>query len=315
MVRLTTSSHDSPTFKAFVRSSRSAKGGAPITAIEASPTTIHRVAQQYATAVQGDATGHASHATAGVQSVPYDPATSGCNTVPSSSPGVPKKPIGWTANVPSNGRTTQARMQGLVEGTTHTFRGIGNENGQWPCTRRQIDMTQGQGFKVRSMFAYEHDYKVNQCGQGKYVATSGEAMETNMPFAYLDTRASDSACLVDFTVGTIAPYLLKKRNTYTINTWGDAQTGTQVTALQAKASLVGEVLEIDGLGCHLNEYPVGVLEGSPTPWCVDVAPPFGAVFAPNFIKIPTFVVKYDGTCYTWRYGQGYYWCGYGTDPN
>lgn len=313
IVRLTGSSADSATFAAYIRSSKAADGNAPITAIEASPTTIARVAQQYPMDVQESTSQRSYGAT--TESVSYDPATSGCRTVPSYASGMPQKPRGWTANVPSSGRTSQVRMQGLSEATTHTFTGIGNENGQWPCTRRQIDMTQGQGFKVTSMFAYEHDYKVDQCGQGKYVATSGEAMDTNMPFAYLDTRASDSDCRVDFTVGTIAPYLLKKANTYTIHTWGDAETGTQVTASRATASLVGEVLEIDGTGCQLDEYPVGVLNGNPTPWCVDVVPPFGAVFAPNFIRIPDFIIKYNGTCYDWRYGRGYTWCHHTADPN
>lgn len=127
--------------------------------------------------------------------------------------------------------------------------------------------------------------------------------------SYLDTRASDSDCEIDFTVGTVAPFLMHKANTYTIGTWGDADFAVATAATRSRARLTAEVLDIDGIGCSMNEYPRGVIRAEGNPWCVDVAPPFGAIKAISFIKLPDFFVLYDGTCYKWQDGNGYTWCG------
>lgn len=309
-LRVTTA--DSPVVSRFIKQSHSARGPRSVTAVTGSAAVIRRALTRY------QSTGEVSPQAIGGSSYTYDPATSGCREALMGEPDEPRFPSGWTANVAASGRLTQFRQQGLVERTSHRLRGVGNENGQWPCTHRLIDGTQGQGFKLTSALAYEHDYKIDQCGRRPYVEHTGEGADTNIPLAYLDTRASDTDCVVDFTVGTVAPFLMHKANTYTIDTWGDAD-GSVATALRSRARLASEVLDINGIGCSMNEYPRGVIQGEGNPWCVNVVPPFAPVKVINFIRLPDFVVKYDGTCYQWVKGSGYTWCGgglgYGADPN
>jgi hypothetical protein len=147
------------------------------------------------------------------------------------------------------------------------------------------------------------------------VEATDYAGETNIPLSYIDTRASDSNCQLDFTIGTVAPFLMSKSSTYRIDTWADAN-GSVVPALQARGQLTGEVLDIDGVGCSLSEFPSGVINATDgDPWCVNVAPPFSPRQALSYIAIPDVVVKFDGSCYNWSLGQGYTWCGTGPDPN
>lgn len=211
-----TSPTDASSLKVWLSTSEAARGLRPLVKVSGSPDAIAVIMQQHPSGRSTSAT--APQATSG--SYTYDPTKAGC-TISTSSPGdYPPNPPGWTANPPSKGHFDQLRQQGTVERMTHTLTGMGNDNGQYPCKRRSIDATQGQGYIVTSRYAYEHDFKIANCPA--YVKTSGEYMTTDLPLAYLDTRASDTSCSVDFTVGTVAPFLMRKATNYHIDVQGDA---------------------------------------------------------------------------------------------
>lgn len=300
-----TSPTETKSLAGWLRTSKAAQGPRPLVKVTGSPAAIASVKRLHPSARSASAT--SPQASGGTYT--YDPATAGCTVSTSSAGDYPPNPPGWTPNPPSMGHFEQFRQQGAVERMTHNFFGMGNDNGQYPCKRRAVDATQGQGFVVTSRYAYEHDFKIANCPA--YVKTTGEYMTTDLPLAYLDTRASDSSCSVDFTVGTVAPFLLRKGTTYHIDIQGDAAAA----ASTARATLVASILNVNGVGCKINEYPRGVLTDQGNPWCVNVAPPFTSVSDTVLIKSPNFVVRFDGTCYNWTTGRGYVWCGVGRDPN
>lgn len=225
-------------------------------------------------------------------------------------------PTNTTPDIPQNGQLYQLRMQGVVESTDHAFTGIGNENGAytpWTCVQ---DMTNGLYAKKYPKYAYEHDYKVNQCERGAYVSLDDYYWESNLPGAYQDTRALDSDCEVDFTIGSYLGWSLDSDATYTIRTTVTAAH----EANRARGLLTASVMPIDNISPQGNPCTVNYTDSNrdftydeseidpnfvPDPWCV-AGYSQGPARAASYIALPPngFAIRYDGKCYTWALGAG-----------